>query len=58
MSLKYYLDNEAFDKIPDGAIIETGISIDSPVGLHLANTNKPLRWVAKKGDALVYQKIF
>lgn len=51
MSLKYYLDKEAFDKIPDKAIIETGISIDSPIGLHLAGTCKALRWVAKKGDA-------
>ncbi len=51
MNLKYYLDKEAFDKTPDGAVIATGETIDNPDGLHLANTDKPLRWVAKKGSA-------
>lgn len=51
MSLRYFLDKEAFDKIPDKAVIATGVTIDGPEGLHLANTNKQLRWVAKKGNA-------
>lgn len=51
MNLKYLLDEEAFNKIPDGEIIETGEIVDGEGGLNLSRSGRVLRWVAKKGFA-------
>lgn len=40
---------EIFNEIPNGAIFNAGYTLDSPEGLNITGSGKPLKWLAKKG---------
>ena len=46
---KITLTQELLDATPPFGLICTGLAMDDEDGLFLANTNKELKWVAKKG---------
>ena len=45
------LNMESFSKIDSGKVFAQGESTDSPEGLYMEGTNRPLKWVAVKGYA-------